>query len=69
MFGVLPITPAYGRAPNSRKAAQADLNNDLDWRASNGQYINRPQLVAILGTGRKIETRSANLRKVWMLTL
>ena len=68
MFGILPLTPAYGRNPKSRKAAQADLDAGLDWRTPSGQYINRPQLVEVL-QARKIEARSANLRKIWMLDL
>lgn len=69
MLGLLPLTPAYGRNPLSRKEAQASLDANRDWRASNGQYINRPQLLELLGAGRKIETRSADLRKCWILTL
>ena len=73
MFGILPITPAYGRAPKSRTAAQADLDNELDWRAASGQYIGRDELVDVLGlmhgSTRKIEARSADKRKVWLLDL
>ena len=72
-FGILPITPAYGRAPKSKKAAQADLDAGLDWRAGSGQYISRDELVDALGlmhgSSRDIEARSADLRKVWMLKL
>ncbi len=73
MFGILPLTPAYGRDPKSKKAAQADLDNNLDWRTGSGQYISRVELVEALGGmhggSRNIEARSADLRKVWMLKL
>ena len=68
-FGILPITPAYGRAPKSKKAAQADLDAELDWRTASGQYIGRGELVEALGAPCHIEARSADLRKVWMLKL
>ena len=60
MFGILPITPAYGRDPKSHKAAQADLDDSKDWRCSSGQYIGKSDLVDILGAGKKIEARSAD---------
>ncbi len=69
MFGILPITPAHGRNPKSRKEAQADLDNGLDWCCSSGQYIGRDELVETVGAPRKIEARSADLRKSWMLNL
>lgn len=44
MFGIEPLTPAYGRVYTSLKAAQYDFDLDKDFKTSMGQYINKPQL-------------------------
>ena len=38
MFGVFPLTPAYGRVFTARAAALESLTSGQDWRCANGQY-------------------------------
>jgi len=45
LYGIEPIQAAYGRSYTSIKAAQADFDNDLDFKMANGSYVNKPQLV------------------------
>ncbi len=66
MFGVSPITPAYGRDYKNLKEAQADLDADKDFMCLNG-YINRPQLVE-LGL-RKIQVHFKRKTKTGMLVV
>lgn len=66
MFGLTPIIPAYGRDYASAKAAQADFDANKDFRAANGRYCSKADIIE-LGIKRPVECRSADLRKVWML--
>ena len=47
LYGIEPLTGAYGRSYTSIKAAQADFNADKDFRMCGGGYVNKPQLVEI----------------------
>jgi len=61
----------YGRNPKSKKAAQRDLDNNLDWQVNDitdlydGKPINKSQLTE-LGVV-TVNARSADLRKLWVL--
>ena len=65
MFGIEPLTPAFGRDYKSKKAAQADLDSGLDFRCIDGRYID---IEGLRRAGMsKIMCRSRNLRLVWLL--
>lgn len=67
MFGITPLTPAYGRDYKNRAQVRQDLDASKDFLAANGQYINKPQL---LGLGlRRVEIRSADLRRLWIVPI
>ena len=66
MFGVTPLLPAFGRDYKSKAAAQADFDAGKDFISAYGSYINREHWK--FHPGQQIEVRSANKRKVWMLT-
>jgi len=59
MFGVIPLSGAYGRRYTSRAKAQVDLDAGKDFRTPMGQYINREDLIKRCGMkpGTKIEVR------------
>lgn len=61
MYGITPLTPAYGREYKSKAAVQADIDADRDFLTSDGKPINKEQL-ARLGL-KKVEVRYAQLRK------
>ena len=63
MFGLTPISPAYGRDYTSKAKAQADFSAGYDFQAANGQYCNKDNF----NTGQAVECRSANAREVWLL--
>ena len=44
MFGVSPITPAYGREYKSLKAAQESLDRGEDFMTPFGQYVGVAEL-------------------------
>ena len=67
MFGIAPLMPAFGRDYKSKKAAQADFDALKDFRSAGGQYVNKTDIIGMKGTGQRIECRSADKRKVWML--
>ena len=62
MFGVSPLTPAYGRDYHSKKAVLEDFNADLDFETPSGQYTNRADLIAMNVS--EINIRYGKLRKV-----
>jgi hypothetical protein len=47
MFGIEPLSPAYGRKYTSKAAAQADFDANKDFTSCFGQYINKEQLVPL----------------------
>ena len=65
MFGVAPLTPAYGRDYKSLKTAQADFDADKDFNTAMGQYVNKPQL-RNMGL-KQIQVHFSKLRKTGML--
>lgn len=65
MYGVAPLTPAYGRDYKSLKAAQADFDADKDFNTAMKQYVNRPQIKE-LGL-KQIQVHFDKLRKTGML--
>lgn len=68
MFGLSPLLPGPGRDYKSKAAAQADFDSGKDFMTAFGQATNKPDLVA-MGQRGKIECRSANKTKLWMLTI
>ena len=73
MFGIAPLTPAYGRDYRSKSAAQDDFDADLDFQTPSGRVTNRSDLLAMdditFGLGDKIEVRSADLTKLFVVTI
>ena len=67
MFGIDPLTPAYGRDYKSKAEIEKDLNTDKDFIAANGQYINKSQLVE-MGL-KQINVRYGKLRKIAVVKL
>jgi len=59
MFGLEPLTPAYGRDYKSLKAIQTDFDCNKDFKTAGGQYINKPQIVELGIT--RIRCRFGNL--------
>ncbi len=68
MFGLSPLSPAYGRDYASPKAAQADFDNGRDFMTAAGQYVGKLELAAAGFSAAKIECRSADKRRVFMLS-
>jgi len=65
MFGISPLTPAYGRTYNSLKAVQDDFDAGKDFNTPFSGYINKEQL---LGKTASIQVRyGKNLSKTAML--
>ena len=65
MFGISPITPAFGRDYRSKKAVLEDFDADKDFLSARGQPINKSQ---IKEEGIKdIQVRFGKLRKTAML--
>ena len=61
LFGIEPLTPAYGRDYTSKKALLADFDKDKDFLMPSGVPINKAQLVQ-MGV-KRIRVRYAKLRK------
>ncbi len=68
MFGLTPLIPAYGRDYKSLKAAQADFDAGKGFLGVSGQVVTKNDLAAVGYHAATIPCRSANLRKVWMLS-
>ena len=47
MFGILPLTPAYGRDYKKKADVLKDWNDNKDFKTSAGQYINREQFATM----------------------
>jgi hypothetical protein len=47
LFGIEPLTPAYGRDYTSLKAMQEDFDNNKDFRTPGGAVINKAQLLTM----------------------
>lgn len=45
MFGILPLTPAYGRDYRSAKAVKEAFEKNLDFKTASGQYINLVNII------------------------
>ena len=67
MFGVTPLTPAYGRDYKSKKAVEADFNANLDFVTASGQYINKPQIVE-MGL-KRVEIRYKKLTQLTIINV
>jgi len=61
MFGLEPLTPAYGRDYTSIAKLKADFDSDMDFVTSSGSYTNRRDLFKF-GV-RQITVRYGKLRK------
>lgn len=44
MFGLVPLKPAYGRDYETLEDAQADFDNNKDFRTPSGPYTNKSDL-------------------------
>lgn len=44
MFGLVPLMPAYGRDYETLEDAQADFDNNKDFRTPSGPYTNKYDL-------------------------
>lgn len=67
MFGVAPLTPAYGRDYRTLREAQAHLDAGKDFVAATGQYIGLAELQH-LGL-REVRVRFARLTKTGVLKI
>jgi hypothetical protein len=47
MFGISPITPAFGRDYKSAKALKEDFEANKDFVTASGRYINKEQIKAL----------------------
>ena len=56
MFGISPLTAAYGRSYRSKAEIQKDLDGNKDFMTSGGQYINKEQLLEAM-PGHEINVR------------
>jgi hydroxymethylpyrimidine pyrophosphatase-like HAD family hydrolase len=65
MFGISPLTPAYGRDYKSAKALKEDFEADKDFVTADGRYINKSQIKE-LGL-KTINARYKQLREVCVL--
>ena len=45
MFGITPLTPAYGRDYKNKKEVLEDFNLNKDFNTSMGQPINKDQII------------------------
>ena len=64
MFGVEPLTPAYGRDYKSKREAQADFDADKDFMCASGQYTNRADLAQMYPGKKKYRVRYKRLTQV-----
>lgn len=67
MFGVSPITPAYGRDYKNRKDVKTDFNKNLDFVTPMGQYINKAQLKDM--DCKSIQVRFSKNKKTFVLEI
>ena len=67
LFGIEPLTPAYGRDYKSKKAIQADFDAGKDFLMSSGSYVDQKSLAA--EGVHKIMARYAKQTKVTTLTV
>lgn len=44
MFGILPLSPAFGQDFPSKKEVEKDFNDNKDFRTSTGHSINKEQI-------------------------
>lgn len=65
MFGITPLTPAYGRDYKSKAAVKADFDANLDFLTAGGQYINKVQVVE-LGL-KRVEIRYKKLTQLTVI--
>ena len=67
MFGVSPLTPAYGRDYKSLKALESDFNDLKDFKTPDGQAINKTDLLGLKMT--TIRVRWANIQKTAVIQI
>lgn len=67
MFGIIPLTPAYGRDYKSKAEIKTDLDADKDFKTATGQYINKSQLVGL--KLKSVTVRYGKLRKITSIEL
>lgn len=64
MFGLEPLTPAYGRDYKSLKAVQDDFDKDKDFMTPSGRATNRRDLVQMHPDKKKFRVRYKRLTMV-----
>lgn len=76
MFGVFPLTPAYGRDYTSAAQVLADFNADKDFQTPSGRVTNRADLRELVASGRihvssrgTLQIRYGKLRKLVIVYL
>lgn len=57
MFGLEPLTGAYGRRYSSLQAMQADFDKGLDFRTPSGAYTSKRELPTVAPGMKKIRCR------------
>jgi hypothetical protein len=67
MYGISPLSPAYGRDYTSKAAAQADLDAGKDFATPSGRYVNAADLRA--AGVKTVQVRFGNLRKTAVLVV
>lgn len=67
MFGLSPLTPAYGRDYKSKKALEADFNADMDFYTPSGSSTNKSDLLTSGHT--QIQVRYKNLRSTAVIKI
>jgi len=64
MFGLEPLTPAYGRDYKSLKAVQEDFDGNKDFMTQSGQVTNKSDLVQMHPGKGQFRVRYQRMTKV-----
>jgi hypothetical protein len=62
MFGIMPLSPAYGRDYKSKAAVLEDWHNGKDFKTCSGQYCSRRDFI-----GKEVTIRYSSMRKVLII--
>jgi len=69
MFGLVPLMPAYGRDYETLEDAQADFDNNRDFRTPSGPYTNKSDLERLYPDMEDIRVRFDRLADTGMLRI
>jgi hypothetical protein len=69
MFGLVPLMPAYGRDYETLEDAQADFDNNKDFRTPSGPVTNKYDLERMHPDMENIRVRFNNLTDTGMLRI